>query len=179
MMSSTVSFKSWEQNWTGQKRDEQGAEFASWCMLESFLQEWERRGHNWFQMSKTTRGQGMWDHIRKYNHVCILPFSIPCIHTYIHTNLQTLEGTIEWFVCDVGAADWSHGGSNCLMVGFMETLYNAGDSLFSACQEEGICDTTMAGLLLESHVVMYPLFPQDEKISCNVKYHSYCTRVSF
>lgn len=42
-----------------------------------------------------------------------------------------------WFVCVVGAVDWGDGGSNCLMVGFMETLYNACDSLFSACQEEG------------------------------------------
>lgn len=36
------------------------------------------------------------------------------------------------------------------MVGFMETLYNACDSLFSACQEGGICDTTMAGTLLRA-----------------------------
>jgi len=50
------------------------------------------------------------------------------------------------------------------MVGFMETLYNACDSLFSACQEEGICDTTMAGTLLQIHALMCQLFtaPKEE-----------------
>lgn len=42
------------------------------------------------------------------------------------------------------------------MAGFMETLYNACDSLFSACQEEGICDATMAGILLQIRALMHP-----------------------
>lgn len=44
------------------------------------------------------------------------------------------------------------------MVGFMETLYNARDSLFSACQDEGICDTTMVGTLLQPYALMHPPF---------------------
>ena len=42
------------------------------------------------------------------------------------------------------------------MVGFMETLYNVGDSLLSACQEGGICDTTIAATLLQPHALMHP-----------------------
>lgn len=48
------------------------------------------------------------------------------------------------------------------MVGFMETLYNARDSLFSACQEGGICDTTMAGTLLQPRALMHPPFTAPE-----------------
>lgn len=48
------------------------------------------------------------------------------------------------------------------MVGFMETLYNACDSLFSACQEGGICDTTMAGTLLQPRALMHPPFTAPE-----------------
>lgn len=48
------------------------------------------------------------------------------------------------------------------MVGFMETLYNACDSLFSTCQAGGICDTTMAETLLQSHALMHPLFTASE-----------------
>ncbi len=44
------------------------------------------------------------------------------------------------------------------MVGFMETLYNACDSLFSACQEGGICDTTMTGTILQPHALIRPQF---------------------
>lgn len=42
-----------------------------------------------------------------------------------------------------------------MMVGFMETLYNASDSLFSACQEGWICGTTMAGTLLQPNALMH------------------------
>lgn len=45
------------------------------------------------------------------------------------------------------------------MAGFMETLYNACDSLFGACQEEGICDATMARILLQIRALMHPLAP--------------------
>lgn len=49
------------------------------------------------------------------------------------------------------------------MVGFMETLYNVCDSLFSACQEEGICDSTMAGTLLQPCALMHPPFTAPEE----------------
>lgn len=66
------------------------------------------------------------------------------------------------------------------MVGFMETLYNACDSLFSACQEGGICDTTMAGTHRQPHALMHPQFTALEgkmsegdcitlKQGCNIK----------
>lgn len=48
------------------------------------------------------------------------------------------------------------------MVGFMETLYNASDSLFSACQEGGICDTTVAGTILQSRALIRPPFTAPE-----------------
>lgn len=82
----------------------------------------------------------------------------PTLHRVTHTNQKTLGRTTEWFVSVVGAVDWSYGGSNCLMVGFMETLYNACDSLFSACQDAGICDTTMVGTLLQPYALMHPPF---------------------
>lgn len=50
------------------------------------------------------------------------------------------------------------------MVGFMETLYNGCDSLFSACQEEGICDATMAGTLLQIHALLQPSLSQLQKL---------------
>lgn len=42
----------------------------------------------------------------------------------------------------------------------METLYNACDSLFSACQEggAGCCGTTMAGTLPQSNALIHPPF---------------------
>lgn len=48
------------------------------------------------------------------------------------------------------------------MVGFMETLYNACDSLFSACQEEGICDTTIAGTHPQPNALRHPPFTAPE-----------------
>lgn len=44
----------------------------------------------------------------------------------------------------------------------METLCNAGDSLFSACQEERICDTTMAETLLQPGALIHQAFTAPE-----------------
>lgn len=49
-----------------------------------------------------------------------------------------------------------------MMAGFMETLCNACDSLFSACQEEGICDTTMAETLLQPCALIHQAFTAPE-----------------
>lgn len=117
---------------------------------------WERE----VSMDFSWAGYMVYDHIRKHSHVCTPLYSIS--HTQTQTHLKTWGRTTMWFVCDVGAVDWSRGGSNCLMVGFMETLYNACDSLFSACQEGGICDTTMAGTLLQPRALMHPPFTVPE-----------------
>lgn len=81
----------------------------------------------------------------------------PTFYRPTASHLKAAGLAAVWFVCVVGAADRSHEGSNCLMVGFMETLYNAPDSLFSACQEDRICDTTMAGALVQPRALMLPL----------------------
>ena len=100
----------------------------------------------WIAAEQDIEGYMVYDHIRKHSHVWTPLYSISHTHKHAHTWTPGRRGAV-WFVCVVGAVDGSDGGSNCLMVGFMETLYNACDSLFSACQEGGICDTTMAGTL--------------------------------
>lgn len=121
---------------------------------------WEREVNMDCSRARYRRLYGVWSYQKTQS--CMHPTLQYITLTNTHTHLKRLGRAAEWFVCVVGAVDWSHGGSNCLMVGFMETLYNACDSLFSACQEEGICDTTMTGTLLQPHALMHPPFTAPE-----------------
>lgn len=119
--------------------------------------EVEKGRSMWIATEQDIVGYMVYDHIRKHGHVCSPLYSISHTQTHTHLKHQDTQQSV-WFVCVVGAVDWSDGGSNCLIVGFMETLYNACDSLFSACQEGGICDTTIAGTLLQPYALMHPPF---------------------
>lgn len=121
---------------------------------------WEREVNMDCNRARYRGLYGVWSYQKTQS--CMHPTLQYITHTQTHAHLKTPGRTAVWFVCVVGAVDWSDGGSNCLMVGFMETLYNACDSLFSACQERGICDTTMAGSLLQPRALMHPPFMAPE-----------------
>lgn len=96
---------------------------------------WGREVNMDCNRARRRRLYGVWSYQKTQS--CMNPrFTAYHTHKHLHTWTPGRRGAV-WFVCVVGAVDWSDGGSNCLMVGFMETLYNACDSLFSACQEGG------------------------------------------